>query len=251
MLFLIVLFPVYYGLVGSLMGERDTNSFPPALYPKNGLHPDNYSNALDIIPLGNQYLTSVLQTLGITLGQMVTSALAAYAFVFLNLRWRGFWFAVFLSTMMIPFESIIIPNYLLISQWGLKDTIAGLTLPFLATGFGTFLLRQSFLSFPMELRDAARVDGRARPVLSRSAAASAPPASLASVGPVGLEHDLAGWRRDPITDIRSAQHLQSSDSIPGCRAGVMLSPSYLRSSLRASLQFLGSHGAVKYHASST
>ena len=101
-LFLIVLFPVYYGLVGSLMGERDTNSFPPALYPENGVHPENYSNALDIIPLGNQYLTSVLQTLGITLGQMVTSALAAYAFVFLNLRWRGFWFAVFLSTMMIP-----------------------------------------------------------------------------------------------------------------------------------------------------
>ena len=117
-LFLVVLFPVYYGLVGSLMGERDTNSFPPALWPKSGAHPENYADALEIIPLGNQYLTSVLQTTAITLGQLVTSALAAYAFVFLNLRWRAFWFAVFLSTMMIPYESIIIPNYLLVSQWG-------------------------------------------------------------------------------------------------------------------------------------
>jgi sn-glycerol 3-phosphate transport system permease protein len=158
-LFLVLLFPVYYGLVGSFMGERDTNSFPPALWPVNGLHPENYTDALRIIPLGHQYLNSVLQTAAITIGQLVTSALAAYAFVFLDLRWRGFWFAVFLSTMMIPYESIIIPNYLLISSWGLKDTIAGLALPFLAGGFGVFLLRQSFLAFPIELRDAARVDG--------------------------------------------------------------------------------------------
>lgn len=158
-LFLIVLFPVYYGIVGSFMNSTDTNSYPPALWPVHGLHPSNYTNALNIIPLGNQYLNSIGQTAFITAGQVLTSMLAAYAFVFLPMRWRGFWFAVFLSTMMIPYESIIIPNYLFVSGLGLKDTIAGLALPFLATGFGTFLLRQSFLSFPHELRDAAKVDG--------------------------------------------------------------------------------------------
>lgn len=231
-LFLVVLFPVYYGLVGSFMGERDTNSFPPALWPKSGLHPENYSNALDIIPLGNQYLTSVLQTLGITLGQMVTSALAAYAFVFLNLRWRAFWFGVFLSTMMIPFESIIIPNYLLISQWGLKDTIAGLTLPFLATGFGTFLLRQSFLSFPMELRDAARVDGAGH---FRFLFSILLPLSRPSLAALGIWSALSAWNMYfwPLLATEDPKHqtiqigisqLQSSDSdSPGMvLAGVML-----------------------------
>lgn len=158
-LFVLVFFPIYYGIVGSFMGPRDSNSFPPALAPVSGLHPENYRNVLDIIPLGRQYGNSVLQTAAITIGQIVTSALAAYSFVFLNLRWRGFWFALFLATMMVPFEAIIIPNYLTISDWGLKNSIAGLALPFLATGFGTFLLRQAFLAFPMELRDAARVDG--------------------------------------------------------------------------------------------
>ncbi|GAA1907291.1 carbohydrate ABC transporter permease [Lapillicoccus jejuensis] len=158
-LFLLVVFPVYYGVVGSFMGTKDSNSFPPALFPVSGLHPENFGNVLSVIPLGRQYANSVLQTAAITVGQVVTSALAAYAFVFLPLRKRGLWFGLFLSTMMIPFEAIIIPNYLTVSTWGLKNTIAGLALPFLASGFGTFLLRQSFLGFPTELRDAARVDG--------------------------------------------------------------------------------------------
>ena len=80
--------------------------------------PENYSGVLRLIPLGRQYLNSILQTGAITIGQVVTSALAAYAFVFLDLRWRGLWFALFLSTMMIPYESIIIPNYLFISEAG-------------------------------------------------------------------------------------------------------------------------------------
>ncbi|PRY52890.1 carbohydrate ABC transporter membrane protein 2 (CUT1 family) [Knoellia remsis] len=231
-LFLVVLFPVYYGLVGSFMGERDTNSFPPALWPQNGIYPENYSNALGIIPLGSQYLTSVLQTLGITAGQMVTSALAAYAFVFLSLKWRAFWFGVFLSTMMIPYESIIIPNYLLISQWGLKDTIAGLVLPFLATGFGTFLLRQSFLSFPMELRDAARVDGAGH---LRFLFSILLPLSRPSLAALGIWSALSAWNmyfwpllatedpRNQTIQIGISQ-LQSSDSdSPGMvLAGVML-----------------------------
>ena len=232
LVFLVVLFPVYYGLVGSFMGERDTNSFPPALWPVHGLQPDNYSSALRIIPLGSQYLTSVGQTLGIMVGQLVTSILAAYAFVFLPLRWRGFWFAVFLSTMMIPFESIIIPNYLLISSLGLKDTIAGLTLPFLATGFGTFLLRQSFLSFPMELRDAARVDGAGH---FRFLFSILVPLSRPSLAALGIWSALSAWNMYfwPLLATEDPRHqtiqigisqLQSSDGdSPGMvLAGVML-----------------------------
>ena len=189
-LFVLVLFPVYYGIVGSFMGTKDTNTFPPALVPVSGLHPENFSNVLNIIPLGRQYTNSILQTSAITVGQLVTSALAAYAFVFLNLRWRTFWFAVFLSTMMIPYEAIIIPNYLTVSDWGLKNTILGLSLPFLATGFGTFLLRQSFLSFPMELRDAARVDGAGH---LRFLLAILLPLSRPTLAALGIYSALSAW----------------------------------------------------------
>ncbi|GAB2673587.1 carbohydrate ABC transporter permease [Thalassiella azotivora] len=158
-LFVVVLFPVYYAVAGSLMGPRDINAFPPALVPADGLHPENYGRALDLIPLVRQYGNSVAVAAIVTVGQVVTSVLAAYAFVFLPLRAPRFWFGLFLATMMVPWEAIIIPNYLFMSSVGLIDTWAALSLPFLATGFGAFLLRQAFLAFPTELRDAARVDG--------------------------------------------------------------------------------------------
>ena len=158
-LFLVLLFPVYYGFIGSFMSPNDINTFPPRLWPTSGFVAENYANALDVIPLGRQYLNSAAVAVLVVLGQLVTSVLAAYALVFLRLRGRRFWFALLLSTMMIPWEAIIIPNYLAMAELGLINTIAALALPYLAAGFGVFLLRQAFLTFPMELRDAARVDG--------------------------------------------------------------------------------------------
>jgi sn-glycerol 3-phosphate transport system permease protein len=158
-LFLVLLFPVYYGLIGSFMSPSDINTFPPRLWPTSGFVAENYANALDVIPLGRQYLNSAAVAVLVVLGQLLTSVLAAYALVFLRLRGRRFWFALLLSTMMIPWEAIIIPNYLAMAELGLINTIAALALPYLAAGFGVFLLRQAFLTFPMELRDAARVDG--------------------------------------------------------------------------------------------
>ena len=159
LLFLVLLFPVYYGFVGSFMSPSDINTFPPHLWPVGGFVAENYANALEVIPLARQYLNSAAVAVLVVLGQLVTSVLAAYALVFLRLRGRRFWFALLLSTMMIPWEAIIIPNYLAMAELGLINTIAALALPYLAAGFGVFLLRQAFLTFPMELRDAARVDG--------------------------------------------------------------------------------------------
>jgi sn-glycerol 3-phosphate transport system permease protein len=159
LLFLVLLFPVYYGVIGSFMSPADINTFPAKLWPTSGFVGANYANALDVIPLARQYLNSAAVAVLVVLGQLVTSVLAAYALVFLRLRARRFWFALLLSTMMIPWEAIIIPNYLAMAQLGLVNTIAALALPYLAAGFGVFLLRQAFLTFPTELRDAARVDG--------------------------------------------------------------------------------------------
>jgi sn-glycerol 3-phosphate transport system permease protein len=157
-----VLFPVYYAFVGSVMPAGDLSSSPPALWP-SALHPSNIADVFDAIPLGRQYLNSVLQAGIIMLAQLVTSVLAAYAFVYLRMWGRRLLFALFLATLMVPAEAIIIPNYLTVAGWGLLGSAPGvlsaLVLPFLASAFGTFLLRQSFLQFPAELRDAARVDG--------------------------------------------------------------------------------------------
>ncbi|WP_342022504.1 carbohydrate ABC transporter permease [Arthrobacter citreus] len=155
----VVLFPVYFGFVGSFMGPGDINSYPASLWPLDGFRLENFTGALDSIPLVRQYGNSVVMAGLITLGQLLTSLLAAYALVFLKVRWRAFWFALFLCSMMVPSEAIIIPNYLTMSSTGLINTIPALVLPFLAHGFGIFLLRQAFMSFPMELWEAARIDG--------------------------------------------------------------------------------------------
>lgn len=153
-----VLFPVYYALVGSVMGPRDLAAYPPSLVP-HGLRLANLREVFSVVPLGRQYLNSVSQAGIITLSQLVTSVLAAYAFAFLPFRWRAGVFGLMLATLMVPWEAIILPNYQLISGWGLANSLPGLVLPFLVNVFGTFLLRQSFLQFPRELRDASRVDG--------------------------------------------------------------------------------------------
>lgn len=158
LLFVVLLFPVYFAIVGSFMGRADLASNPPSLFPTS-LHPENYAKALDLIPLGTQYLNSFAVSAIITLAQLFTAVLAAYALVFLEWRGKKAIFAVVLVTIMVPFEATVIPNYLMISDLRLTDTWLGLTLPFLAAGFGIFLMRQAFLSFPTDLRDAARIDG--------------------------------------------------------------------------------------------
>ncbi|GAA2235945.1 MULTISPECIES: carbohydrate ABC transporter permease [Kitasatospora] len=153
-----VAFPVYYAFAGAVMGPSELSSYPPALLP-HSVTGRNFAGAVEVIPLGRQYLNSAVTAGLITLAQLLTSILAAYAFVFLPLRWRAAVFGVFLATLMVPWEAVIIPNYLMLSGWGLGNTYFGLVLPFLASGFGTFMLRQSFRQFPAELRDAARIDG--------------------------------------------------------------------------------------------
>src|SRR5699024_9517025 len=154
-----VLFPVYYVFAGAIMEPRELSNFPPQLLP-TGLHTDNLTGALESVPLLRMYANSLVMAAIITASQLLTSALAAYAFVFLRFRGSAVVFALFLSTLMVPAEATFIPNYLTLTGWGLGDTYAGLVLPFLAYAFGTFLLRQSLKPVAGELYVAARVDGR-------------------------------------------------------------------------------------------
>jgi sn-glycerol 3-phosphate transport system permease protein len=95
----------------------------------------------------------------ITVGQVLTAILAGYAFAFLQFPFKRVLFVVFLATLMVPFEVTIVTNVSTISDLGLYNSYAGLAVPFLATGFGAFLMRQAFLTLPHDLRDAAALDG--------------------------------------------------------------------------------------------
>ena len=154
-----VIFPVYYSFAGALMKQQDIANFPPALWPEHGVTWNNLTTASQIIPLLRQYVNSLGSTAVITVAQVVTSVLAAYALVVLKVKGSNVWFMLFLSTMMIPAESVIIPNYLTISAMGLRNTFPALVLPFLASGFGVFMMHSFMRQFPMELVEAARIDG--------------------------------------------------------------------------------------------
>ncbi len=153
-----VLFPLWSAFTISMLADNQVANYPPLLWP-TALHFENYTHALQQAPLLRYLLNSTIQSGSVMIGQLVTASLAAYAFAFIDFKGRNVVFLLFLSTLMIPWEAIIIPNYLTMKSFGWTDTYLGLAAPFLATAFGTFLLRQFFRSIPHELHDAAVIDG--------------------------------------------------------------------------------------------
>ena len=155
---LVMIFPLYTGLVTSLLGADNLSTYPPKLFPVE-VRLENFVEATRQAPLLRFILNSFIQSSGVMIMQLVTASLAAFAFAYLPFKGKNIVFLVFLSTMMIPWESTIIPNYLFIQGLGWDDTYMGLIAPFMATAFGTFLLRQFFMGIPKDLHDAAIIDG--------------------------------------------------------------------------------------------
>src|SRR5690606_38370584 len=120
---------------------------------------DNYEKAFNQFPLLQYLFNSFLISIVIMLGQLILSSLAAYAFVFLEFKGRDMLFYLFIATMMVPFEASVIPNFHTIRDLGWIDTYPGLSVPFFAMAFGTFLLRQNFKQIPKELREASLITG--------------------------------------------------------------------------------------------
>jgi len=154
----IVLFPIYITVVNSLLRPIDIASRPPKFFP---FHPQwsSYSKAWNDGNMSEYLKNSFIVTTIITVGQVVTAILAGYAFAFLEFPFKRLLFYVFLATLMVPFEVTIVANVQTINSLGWYDTYLGLAVPFLATGFGAFLMRQSFLQVPRDLSDAAALDG--------------------------------------------------------------------------------------------
>ncbi|RCW69786.1 carbohydrate ABC transporter permease [Saliterribacillus persicus] len=120
---------------------------------------DNYIQVFDRSPLLHYLINSFIVSFLIMFGQLILASLAAYAFVFLNFKGRDALFFVFIATMMVPFEASIIPNFQTIRDLGWIDSYQGLSIPFFAMAFGTFLLRQNFKQIPKELKEASEIAG--------------------------------------------------------------------------------------------
>ena len=154
----VVLFPIYITLVNSLLQPSQIASKSPTFFPTSPQW-HTYADAWSDGHLGTYLRNSFIQTGLIVVGQLVTSILAGYAFAFLRFPFKRTLFIVFLATLMVPFEITIVTNLQTINTLGWYDTFAALAVPFLATGFGAFLLRQTFLQLPQDLQDAAKLDG--------------------------------------------------------------------------------------------
>ena len=153
---LMTAFPVLYALSVSLMSQADFNA--GAFLPSRP-EPANYARAMESFPLLKYLANSVIMSLLVTVALLVTSSTAAFAFTFVAFRGRGIFFGLIIATMMIPWEATIIVNFQTVRDLDWLNTFAGLSVPSFATAFGIFLLRQSFLTLPQDLYDAARIDG--------------------------------------------------------------------------------------------
>lgn len=187
----VVLFPVYMTVVRALS--------TPAAYVQAGQPPwpvsvqwDVFGRAFEVGDLGPKLVVSAVVTVLIVGAQLVTSVFAAYAFAFLQFPLKRVLFVVFMATLMLPIEVTLIPNVATIRDWGLLNSYPGLVGPFLATAFGTFLLRQGFLGIPRDLRDAAALDGFGHLAFLRRVAIPVTRPLVASFGVIAF---LAAWNQ--------------------------------------------------------
>lgn len=125
-------------------------------------HPENYQRVIELNNIGRALTNTALVTILVVIGQLVTSVFGGYAFARLKFPGRDTVFVFYLGTIMIPFVMLIVPLYQLMVLIGWTDRLASLIIPWIFTAYGTFLMRQHFITFPKEIEEAALLDGASR-----------------------------------------------------------------------------------------
>lgn len=154
----LMILPFYWMVISSLKSSGEVLLIPPTWLPRNWLF-SNYQKALQAAPFGRYFINSVIVTVASTAGELFTSILAAYAFSKLKFWGKDILFIILLGTMMVPGELMTIPNFVTLADWGLINTYGALIIPWLASVFSVFTLKQSFQSVPDSLYYAAKTDG--------------------------------------------------------------------------------------------
>jgi sn-glycerol 3-phosphate transport system permease protein len=185
----LILFPVYTTIIAALK--------PGNKVLENPLVPDAFT--LSVLTdawtegrLGRYLLNSTVVAVIITFVQLVTSIVSAYAFTFLKFPFRRTMFAIFLATMLVPLEVTLVVNRRTVDSLGWLNTFQGLTVPFMATAFGTFLLRQVFMQIPKDLKEASQMDGLGHWGFMKEVAI---PLVRPTMGALGLFSFLSSWNQ--------------------------------------------------------
>jgi len=155
---LVMAFPFVWQILMSLSSNAELTGVPPTFFPAE-LRFDNYVAVFERLPFLSQLWVSVVITVIRAAGQIALCTLAGYAFARMRFRGKGLLLALVLSILMVPSQVYLLSQYQIVQGLGLLDTIAGIVAPGLFSAFGTFLMRQFFLSLPAELEEAARLDG--------------------------------------------------------------------------------------------
>lgn len=185
----IILWPILHALSVSLMAPSQVFEYPPRVIP-SPIYLHNYVKAFKTAPIHLFILNSLIMSFSITLGQLITTSLAAFAFVFIPFKRKELLFMIVLSTLMIPTQTTIVANYLTVSSLGWTDSYKALIIPYLTSAFGVFALRQSFLSLPKELHEAAIIDGCSN---FRFLTSIVIPLSKPALGSLGIYTFINAW----------------------------------------------------------
>lgn len=154
----VFLFPFFWMLSNALRLDREIFAMPPRLLPSS-VQWVNFAAAWSYLPFGRFFLNSAFVAASVTAIVLVVSSLSGYAFARLKFPGRSGLFILYLATLMVPQAVIVIPLFLMMGALDWVDTYQGLIVPVAFSSFGSFLLRQFFLTIPQELEDAARIDG--------------------------------------------------------------------------------------------
>lgn len=154
----IMLFPFLWMILSALKGSDEIMRIPPTWFPET-LRFDNFAKALQTAPFAKYFVNSLIVTICVVAGTTFTTILAAFAFSRLKFPGRDIVFTFFVSLMMVPWEMLVITNYTTMAELNLLNTLPALILPFMASIFYTYILRNFFLSIPDSLYYSARIDG--------------------------------------------------------------------------------------------
>lgn len=155
---IIVALPFFWMVVTSLKTSQEVVSLPLKLLPDKLMF-SNYIEAFNAAPFKRYFLNSVIVTTFVTIGELITTILASFAFSKFEFRGRDIIFTILIATMMVPSEVLIIPNFVTLSKLGWINSYKALILPWCANVFSIFLLRQYFLEIPHALYKSAKIDG--------------------------------------------------------------------------------------------
>ena len=155
---IIVVVPFYWMIISALKTQAETEMIPPTLFPQF-LNFQNFPNAMMQADFARYIYNTIFVGVVSTAGTVVTTIFAAFAFARLEFKGKNILFTLFLATMMIPGEMMVITNYITVARLGWIDTYQALIIPFVVSVFYIYLLRQNFKQIPNELYLAAKVDG--------------------------------------------------------------------------------------------